>query len=78
MENSLIVPQMIGHKVTYDTILYLQLKEMEIYVHTQICTQVFKTVFLIMGNKLEEFKYPSANKSGHKHDTSMQWDSVCQ
>lgn len=35
LENSLIVPQMIGHKVTYDAILYLQSKEMELYIHTK-------------------------------------------
>lgn len=78
LENSLIVPQMIGHKVTYDTILYLQSKEMELYIHTKICTEMFKAVFLIMGNKLEEFKCTSANESVHKHGASMQWNSVCQ
>ena len=78
LENRLIIPQMIGHKVTYDTILYLQSQEMEVYVHTKICTQMFKAVFLIMCNKLKEFKYKSANESIHKHDTSMQWNNVCQ
>ena len=55
LENSLVVPQMVGHRVTYDTMILLlniQLKEME--RNGNICshnTQMFTATLLIIGNK---------------------------